>query len=555
MADPSPPPVRKIATRACLPCRRLHGKCDSVEPSCGPCVRRGNVDCVYVKSRRGGKRQPAEPPRDQQPIFFVKKQSFDQENEENEIASMVGSSVSTSTTQSLDSHGKQHSFVLPPEGHSTAEKLTPRMKLRNAMAIPPQSEIRDKQSNLVIDSDLVIYYYDHIQPFLPILFSTRDATLANMHIWPEISSALRFLYSNEEIGEDADLYAENIINELSNSLYKQNAPADIVTLQTTFIYLLAAQLKFLTPLNVFLRKNIMELLNVPSELIFSPRVAMISPEDLQVTLTLIILEAFTLDTINVYFYRVEPSLPNSLLSDYPAFDFPYRSCRLQQDVALTCRRAIELCLREQVSKSELHKLDSLLMQCRDQLQNPNSLHPPLINPSGEIDYGVLHSNLILNNCILFTYQPLSKLRESGIPELNAFGVVKGMNVQPVLTELEKTQNMRKCVEAAYNISHIVASLEFRITHNSVLCSSIAAFMMLLRYCVIISNQEPLGHGFPSELELTHLQISNLIQYINFLRGYSRMADITFEILLSTLMATVPVDVYHALVLPILPQAV
>ncbi|OCF76632.1 hypothetical protein I204_02330 [Kwoniella mangroviensis CBS 8886] len=48
---------------ACLSCRNKKAKCDGQQPVCGQCARK-NLECVFVKSRRGGarKRRPAIPP-------------------------------------------------------------------------------------------------------------------------------------------------------------------------------------------------------------------------------------------------------------------------------------------------------------------------------------------------------------------------------------------------------------------------------------------------------------------------------------------------------------
>ncbi|WWD00275.1 hypothetical protein V866_007184 [Kwoniella sp. B9012] len=48
---------------ACLSCRNKKAKCDGKQPVCGQCAKK-NLECVFVKSRRGGarKRRPAIPP-------------------------------------------------------------------------------------------------------------------------------------------------------------------------------------------------------------------------------------------------------------------------------------------------------------------------------------------------------------------------------------------------------------------------------------------------------------------------------------------------------------
>ncbi|KAK8846726.1 hypothetical protein IAR55_005813 [Kwoniella newhampshirensis] len=50
--NPKPAPVKA----ACLSCRTKKAKCDGTRPVCGQCSRKG-LECVFVKSRRGGARK------------------------------------------------------------------------------------------------------------------------------------------------------------------------------------------------------------------------------------------------------------------------------------------------------------------------------------------------------------------------------------------------------------------------------------------------------------------------------------------------------------------
>lgn len=58
-AMPSPPPSNtktRPSTLACIGCRKHHLKCDGLKPSCSRCLT-ARAACVYLPSRRGGKRR------------------------------------------------------------------------------------------------------------------------------------------------------------------------------------------------------------------------------------------------------------------------------------------------------------------------------------------------------------------------------------------------------------------------------------------------------------------------------------------------------------------
>ncbi|KAH8432670.1 Zn(II)2Cys6 transcription factor domain-containing protein [Aspergillus melleus] len=62
---PSRSSPRQPSSLACLPCRRRHLKCDSIMPVCGRC-QTSDLECRYVRSRRGMRSKPDNPP---SPLF------------------------------------------------------------------------------------------------------------------------------------------------------------------------------------------------------------------------------------------------------------------------------------------------------------------------------------------------------------------------------------------------------------------------------------------------------------------------------------------------------
>lgn len=60
-----PKPVRTVSRRACLNCRERKIKCDGVEV-CRNCKQLG-LKCIFVKSRRGGRRNRVKPPAQEHP--------------------------------------------------------------------------------------------------------------------------------------------------------------------------------------------------------------------------------------------------------------------------------------------------------------------------------------------------------------------------------------------------------------------------------------------------------------------------------------------------------
>ncbi|KAL4995356.1 hypothetical protein BDV10DRAFT_134486 [Aspergillus recurvatus] len=58
MTERSPPTTRRVSV-ACVPCRSKHLRCDATTPACARCRAEG-LQCVYLKSRRGGRRTKAQ---------------------------------------------------------------------------------------------------------------------------------------------------------------------------------------------------------------------------------------------------------------------------------------------------------------------------------------------------------------------------------------------------------------------------------------------------------------------------------------------------------------
>jgi hypothetical protein len=69
-------PTNRRVSLACVPCRSKHLRCDATTPVCARCRAEG-LQCVYAKSRRGGRRsrQPTQPQLQHQPQLQLSSES------------------------------------------------------------------------------------------------------------------------------------------------------------------------------------------------------------------------------------------------------------------------------------------------------------------------------------------------------------------------------------------------------------------------------------------------------------------------------------------------
>ncbi|EKC98880.1 hypothetical protein A1Q2_06851 [Trichosporon asahii var. asahii CBS 8904] len=108
---------------ACLSCRTKKAKCDGGRPVCGQCIRK-NLECIYIKSKRGGARKKKVPGQPPPLVEFLKK---------------------------LDELIVPPKFTLPHPGPQSGEDASNRVRV---------FESRE---------EILRCYYSEIHPYLPML--------------------------------------------------------------------------------------------------------------------------------------------------------------------------------------------------------------------------------------------------------------------------------------------------------------------------------------------------------------------------------------------------
>ncbi|KAL1955958.1 hypothetical protein VTO42DRAFT_7943 [Malbranchea cinnamomea] len=174
---------------ACTECRKQHLRCDAKKPSCSRCVD-GQLTCIYLPSRRGGKRK--------REASIASEAVVDRQPPKSQVVPGDAVSVSADDRPSPDGRGHAHGHQREP---STGSSLGPPASLPEQPYVP--------------DSRLIRLYYENFHPAHPILV---PPSLYEARNYPRyLQQVVKFIGSQYSVVLPKNVLLEETALELSTS--------------------------------------------------------------------------------------------------------------------------------------------------------------------------------------------------------------------------------------------------------------------------------------------------------------------------------------------------
>lgn len=223
---------------SCLSCRQIHVKCSRDHPKCRRCVLK-NLDCSYIKSKRGGARTKGVR---KQKISDIKMdprvevtitRDLARGNPSPLISGSTAPSDNLSTPSSYDLYFPNYTNSLNSNSITTVTKTSTKDQVNNELVTPKIVDVEN------VSEVVEIYYenYHGAHPFLPSCEDFQDY-LDNLNRSLDLTSAMKLIgigqkfennYNNQQEGRIVQQQAESIVQ------YIDCHEIDLVSLQSLLL--------------------------------------------------------------------------------------------------------------------------------------------------------------------------------------------------------------------------------------------------------------------------------------------------------------------------------
>ncbi|KFA72072.1 hypothetical protein S40288_02278 [Stachybotrys chartarum IBT 40288] len=220
------------SSRACLPCREKHLKCDGQTPLCNRCGAAG-LPCTYVQSRRG-RRGPAAKPSASSQTYWSPAQVSSQSSTVMGFPALTGLGLG----HGLGLDDQQELPTLPSSSTMQSRQLQRTAQQQNDSCSQETLSTPCTDGGTPDDSYLITLYYRYIHPAHPFLLPQK-LFQENRGLFPNhLKQAIYFIASHHLSASSDQYYAA------SNAVFEPGVVDDVFKVQSLILVTLASYARF-----------------------------------------------------------------------------------------------------------------------------------------------------------------------------------------------------------------------------------------------------------------------------------------------------------------------
>ncbi|ODV92653.1 hypothetical protein CANCADRAFT_90532 [Tortispora caseinolytica NRRL Y-17796] len=501
----------KVASRACLTCRKRHVRCIPLQgsPKCEFCAH-NNKDCEFIQSRRGGRR-----PRQSAGSIDTSQGSRGSQSSVPDLDVDTGSRSGPSSD--IDSDTVIRS--ISPKLHSSLQQL---VHVRtDGQSIDVSHDALLEHSETI--RDLFVWYYTHFFPSHPI-FLSMDHVLANILQYGDLVAAL---VASKTLLPALPFISSPVDVKIPFSLDGK----DLVTVQSLYLYMIEAMLQAQIVIVSVTRDLLGQIIKNTPGLWNSPRLATVPKDVLQESYTNTILEVLYCDSMFTMFYNEVSVFPEAIFQGLAGM-VASSSISIRQNAVSFVRKVVGKRMATWNSRKELMKLDVEYCDWKDKLDFSRPGSYELVDVLGNVDQTVLQAAIAIYSCCIYLHFPLSSLKTIPGSEMSCDGAEIYNDVESnIATTPDMILSTRRCVNAAVSICSLLTHITVADYSPILVCCSSSAMLTLARYYSAITSSSQVPE---EEVRFVELEIGVLSKALEDTRNEWPISGKVLDTLLSIL---------------------